>query len=56
MSSLERKIKRQEIRNLYGNKNMKNEFRGYQISKYGLQEYAKMQGKTVNEILVGENK
>lgn len=34
--SLERKIKRNQIREEYGNKNMKNEWKGYQINKYSL--------------------
>jgi len=49
--SLERKIKRNQIRKEYGNQNMKNEWKGYQISKYSLGEYAKMQKKTIKQLL-----
>jgi hypothetical protein len=52
--SLERKIKRNEIRNQFGQKNIKKEFRMYQINKYGLANYAKMQHKSVDEILKEE--
>jgi len=51
MSSLERKIKRNEIRSQYKNKGLKKEFRLYQVYKYGLGNYAKMQHKTPKEIL-----
>lgn len=51
MSNLERKIKRNEIRNQYGNKGIKKEFRLFQIYKYGIGNYAKMQHKGVNDIL-----
>ena len=47
----ERKIKRNEIRHEYGNKGLKAEWKTYQVHKYGLEEYAKMQKKTVNELL-----
>lgn len=51
---LERKIKRNEIRTQYGNKGIRNEFKLFQIHKYGLAEYAKMNGKTVDEVLKEE--
>lgn len=54
MSSLERKIKRNELRNQYKNKGIKKEFRLYQVYKYGLGNYAKMQHKTQKDILEEE--
>lgn len=56
MSSLERKVKRNELRKEYGNKKIANEFKLYQIYKYGIGEYAKMQHKSVNSILNEEAK
>lgn len=52
--SLERKIKRNEIRKQFGQKNMRKEFRMYQVDKYGLANYAKMQNKSVDAILKEE--
>lgn len=52
--NLERKIKRNEIRNQFGQKNIRKEFRMYQINKYGLANYAKMHNKTIDEILKEE--
>lgn len=52
--NLARKIKRNELRNQFGNKKMKNEHKLWQINKYGLYEYARMQGKTVDDILKEE--
>lgn len=54
MSSLERKVKRNEIRNQYKNKGLKKEFRLYQVYKYGLGNYAKMQHKTEKQVLEEE--
>lgn len=51
MSNLERKIKRNKIRNDYGNKGLKKEWRLQQVYKYGLGNYAKMQGKTQKQVL-----
>lgn len=56
MSKLDRKVKRNELRKQYGNKKMANEFKLYQIYKYGIGEYAKMQNKSVNSILNEEAK
>lgn len=52
--SLERKVKRNELRKLYGHKKMHSEFRLYQINKYGIKEYAKMQHKSVKAVLESE--
>ena len=49
--SLERKIKRNEYRKQYGNKGVKAEWRLYQIHKYSLGGYAKMQNKTIDELM-----
>lgn len=49
--NLARKIKRNEIRNQFGNKKMKAEHKLWQINKYGLYEYAKMQHKSIDDIL-----
>lgn len=49
--SLERKVKRNEIRNQYKNKGLKKEFRLYQVYKYGLGNYAKMQKKKPEDVL-----
>lgn len=54
MSNIERKIKRNELRSKYGNKGIKKEFRLYQVYKYGLGNYAKMQGKKQKDILEEE--
>lgn len=51
MSNLERKIKRNKIRNQYGNKEIKKEFRLFQIYKYGIGNYAKMQNKSIKNVL-----
>ena len=51
MSNLERKIKRNELRNKNGNKGIKKEFRLYQVYKYGLGNYAKMQHKSEKKVL-----
>lgn len=51
MSSLERKVKRNEIRNKNGNKGIKKEFRLYQVYKYGIGNYAKMQNKKIKDVL-----
>lgn len=51
MSKLERKVKRNELRNKYGNKGVKKEFRLYQVYKYGIGNYAKMQHKSESKIL-----
>lgn len=51
MSNLERRIKRNEIRNQYGNKAIKKEFRLFQIYKYGIGNYAKMQKKSIKDVL-----
>ena len=51
MSSLERKIKRNELRNKNGNKGIKKEFRLYQVYKYGIGNYAKMQHKSIKDVL-----
>lgn len=51
MSNATRKIKRNKIRNDYGNKDLKKEWRLQQVYKYGLGNYAKMQGKTQKQVL-----
>lgn len=51
MSNFERKVKRNELRNKNGNKGIKKEFRLYQVYKYGIGNYAKMQNKKVSDIL-----
>lgn len=51
MSNLERKIKRNELRNQYGNKEIKKEFRLFQIYKYGIGNYAKMRHMSEKKIL-----
>lgn len=51
MSNAERKIIRNELRNKYGNKGLKAEWRMHQVYKYGLGNYAKMRGKSEKEIL-----
>jgi hypothetical protein len=50
MGSLARKQKRNELRNLHGNKNLRNEWKGFQINKYGLVEYSKICKKSINQI------
>lgn len=54
MSKLARKIKRNEIRKTFGNKKMKAEWKINQIHEYGIGEYAKMQKKSVKDILKEE--
>lgn len=49
--NLSRKLKRNDIKRNFKNKEVKAEFKGYQMAKYGLAEYAKMQGKSINKIL-----
>ena len=51
MSNLERKIKRNELRDKYGNKGIKKEFRLYQVYKYGLGNYARMQHISEKKVL-----
>lgn len=49
--SLERKVKRNQFRNSNGNKGVKADWRVYQVKKYGLETYAKMQKKSIDEVL-----
>lgn len=54
MGSLERKVRRNEIKNLYGTKKMKAEWKIAQIHKYGIEEYAKMQHKSIKDVMQSE--
>lgn len=49
--NLERKVRRNQFRKTNGNKGVKADWRVYQVKKYGLETYAKMQHKSVDEIL-----
>lgn len=51
MSSIERKIKRNELRSKHGNKGIRKEFRLYQVYKYGIGNYAKMQHISEKKVL-----
>lgn len=51
MANALRKISRNKIRNDYGNKGLKKEWRLQQVYKYGLGNYAKMQHKTQKQVL-----
>lgn len=52
--NLERKIMRNKLRKQYGNKKMKREFKIYELDKHGIANYAKMQKKSVKNILEKE--
>lgn len=49
--NLERKVRRNQFRNTNKNKGVKAEWRIFQVKKYGLENYAKMQHKSIDEVL-----